>query len=291
MNTILVPTDFSEASLNAAKYAVSLAKLMEAKVMLFNVYEIYVPIDSMAPVQIPYIEVREASEASLKSMKAKLTKPDSNVHIGYAYIEGSPSLEINSMIKTIRPELVVMGMQTKNSIGKFLSGSTTTSIIEKSHVPVLVIPSNVRYKIINKLVYAYDLNTINKSVNVWLSCFVSMFNPIVDVLILVKDLKNSKVLLKATEKKLSKSLGDIPFNLFFEEEMNPEWQIEKFVKRKRAGLLVTEHRTHNFLYRLINGSVTKDLAFEINIPLLSIPERLLLQGKSEKLELTDSLTA
>ncbi|HET7116027.1 MAG TPA: universal stress protein [Hanamia sp.] len=37
MKNILVPTDFSAASRNAAKYAISFAKVYDAKVILLNV--------------------------------------------------------------------------------------------------------------------------------------------------------------------------------------------------------------------------------------------------------------
>ncbi len=72
MKTILVPIDFSEASINALDYAIEIAKLWQAKLILFHAYHIPVaPIE--APVVISWDKIEEDCMAALREMKKKFT--------------------------------------------------------------------------------------------------------------------------------------------------------------------------------------------------------------------------
>ena len=48
MTTILIATDFSNASRNASLYGVKLAKALDAKIILFNAYEVPQPAPGLA---------------------------------------------------------------------------------------------------------------------------------------------------------------------------------------------------------------------------------------------------
>lgn len=63
MKTILVPTDFSKIARNAIDYAVEIAKLTKAKLVLFHVY--HVPV---VPVEIPIVmPIDEVKKETMES--------------------------------------------------------------------------------------------------------------------------------------------------------------------------------------------------------------------------------
>ncbi len=73
MKNILVPIDFSKASRNAAKYAVSLAKCFDADVTLINVIRSPVIIDDsiLASVMITQAEVLEGNKELMEKALSK----------------------------------------------------------------------------------------------------------------------------------------------------------------------------------------------------------------------------
>ena len=78
METILVPTDFSEAADNAVNYAVGLAKYFDAKILLLNAfsapYVMYEP--AFQPDLIPVFY--EASKERLGEIKERIHKMTAN---------------------------------------------------------------------------------------------------------------------------------------------------------------------------------------------------------------------
>lgn len=78
MKNILVPTDFSAASRNAAKYAISFAKVFDAKVILLNVVTPPIIVDDslLAPIMITQAEIVEGNR---KLMKKKLKRSQRNI--------------------------------------------------------------------------------------------------------------------------------------------------------------------------------------------------------------------
>src|SRR5258706_9123090 len=71
MKTIVVPTDFSPASYNAAHYAIGLAKQLDAsKIILYNAYQQYISEDPlmMSVVTQDITELQKISEEGLQHM-------------------------------------------------------------------------------------------------------------------------------------------------------------------------------------------------------------------------------
>ncbi|MBA3705480.1 MAG: universal stress protein, partial [Bacteroidetes bacterium] len=68
MKTILVPTDFSEIACNAINYAVEIAKLTKAKLILFNVYNVPV-VPAEIPIALPIDEIEKDVMKGLKKIE------------------------------------------------------------------------------------------------------------------------------------------------------------------------------------------------------------------------------
>ena len=66
MKTIIVPTDFSKCAYVAAHFAVELAHITKAKIVLLNIFQIPIPPPDSFVSPISFDEIKEESLKQLK---------------------------------------------------------------------------------------------------------------------------------------------------------------------------------------------------------------------------------
>ncbi|MGZ8901714.1 MAG: universal stress protein, partial [Limisphaerales bacterium] len=109
IRTILVPTDFSEPSLKALKYARVLAKQFRATLHLINVFEVQYEAPSLGPLYATDDEIQRRLGRKLRAIAGKLTGPIRNgrchVRIGRAFeevCEAAQKLRIDLIVTATR---------------------------------------------------------------------------------------------------------------------------------------------------------------------------------------------
>jgi len=140
LKKILYPTDFSEASLEALKYAVSFARNCHAKLILMHVVneKIFSEGLSLARVSAPEALGQEmAAEAGrqLKMLIPAAERPglDSEIVI----LNGMPFLEIIRYAKDNDIDMIVIGTNGRSGMEHIMFGSTAEKVVRKAHCPVL----------------------------------------------------------------------------------------------------------------------------------------------------------
>jgi nucleotide-binding universal stress UspA family protein len=140
LKTILVPTDFSECSEAALKYARAMAASFGASLHLLHV------------VQDPYTQpwAAEAFPAPLGDMleqwetqaRARLGEAVPDAERGAvttATRVGSPFYEIIRYAEEQKVDLIVIGTHGRGPIGHMLLGSVTEKVVRKAPCPVLTV--------------------------------------------------------------------------------------------------------------------------------------------------------
>ena len=136
---ILIPTDGSDYSMRAAEYGISIAKMLDAQIMV-----VYV-IDEVVLDQISKVTEREDVERELKQ--------DGQRHINYVLglaekegvkaasllAKGRPFDQIVHLAKEQNMDLIVMGTYGLRGAERILIGSVAERVIEYSPCPVLVV--------------------------------------------------------------------------------------------------------------------------------------------------------
>ncbi len=136
---ILIPTDGSDYSVRAAEYGLSLAKMVDAEVVV-----VYV-IDTVVLNQIARDLEREDVERELKE--------DGQRYINYILslagkegvkatsliAKGRPFEQIVHLAKGLRMDLIVMGTYGRRGAERILIGSVAERVIEYSPCPVMVV--------------------------------------------------------------------------------------------------------------------------------------------------------
>jgi len=139
---ILLPTDFSNASVDAAVYALKIARQHKAKLYLLHVMDIsteaagfYVPHQSFENLDD---EMLIAAEKMLYEFAQKNIKGYRNYEL--RVVSGEPYKVIIKTIKSLNIDLCVMGTFGKVAIERLFVGSTTERVMRKALCPVLIIP-------------------------------------------------------------------------------------------------------------------------------------------------------
>ena len=136
---ILVPTDGSDYSMRAADYAIGIAKMLSAQILV-----VYV-IDDVVINQISKATERDSVERELKEDGQRYV----NYVLGLAEKEGVkadsilakgiPFEQIVHLAKELKIDLIVMGTYGIRGAMKILIGSVAERVIEYAPCPVLVV--------------------------------------------------------------------------------------------------------------------------------------------------------
>jgi len=141
LRKIVVPQDFSEYSLHALKYAVTLGGLFNSELLVLHVVEpIVYPADfSFGQVSIPAMEeeIRKHSEEQLNELVAR--EIPKNVKAVPIIRVGKPFIEIIDIAKSENADLIVISSHGRTGVDHVLFGSTADKVVRKAPCPVLTV--------------------------------------------------------------------------------------------------------------------------------------------------------
>lgn len=273
MKTILVPIDFSDASLNAISYAAFLANAMNSGISLLHVYSDTSAYDESNEVVVydSNEELETANEIYLKKRIANIAKKYT-VKVESTVMKGNAEDVIREVAENQGVDIIVMGMKGKGQSNSIF-GSTSTSMIDKTSVPLLIVPFNASYKTIDTITLASDFAGEKLSGNFPIfQEFISGFNPFIQILNVQK--KNSELSAKMIADKMKIGLQWDKYNYSFNiiEKDDIEDGINKFMERHPSDLLVMIARKRNFIEKVLGLSHTREMTRQTKVPLLIFHE-------------------
>lgn len=139
IKNILVPTDFSERSLEVLALAPALAKQFGADLHLAHVYELDIPMTTVMamPLALPPVQVAQGVRRHLKELAKKF---GIGLRPGFAHaVEGRAFEEICRLAREHEIDLIVVATRGNTGLKHLLLGSTAERIVRYSPCPVLVV--------------------------------------------------------------------------------------------------------------------------------------------------------
>ncbi len=276
MKKILVPTDFSDISYNAALYALHLAEKLRAELYFLNVFHVPVIDPNMPPEMVDDMieEARKSARKDLDEFKRKINGELSQMGL-VAHFEMKMGFVVEEILLAAKEKdikMIVMGTLGASGIKKIL-GSNTALVIEKCKRPVLAVPAEAKYHPIQNIVYATDLKTDD-------------YLYIDQLLRLCTQLSARLTLLhvsKPGEEPDSKRLEDIKIYFWRElameniqleiiENETVESGIEYYIKNHPVDILAMLKHRKNIIERILHPSMTKRMAFHPLVPVLVFHE-------------------
>ena len=143
IESILLPTDFSECANYALSYAASLARQASASIVCVHVIEPVVPTVGYTGLTepLPIADLSEQLEESAERELPKISECQecSGLEIEQVITHGDAAAEIVRVAKERKIDLIVISSHGRTGLGRILFGSTAESVVRHAPCPVLVV--------------------------------------------------------------------------------------------------------------------------------------------------------
>jgi len=259
MTTVIVPVDFSETSLNAARYAAAFLKGHDGVTLLL--YHSYAKGDEAA-----------AALQQLESLKSEL---GNEVNIDILNHEESDFVDgLERAARHRRANLVIMGITGKSAIQQALFGSNTLKMAETKACPVLIVPEGATFTQMKNVMLTSDYkDTLNTTPSVPIKEFLSVYHPKLHVVNVDKEHYISLTEKYEKEKQdLRSLLGEFDPEFYFMRMFDIDEALNMFADDFKIDLIIAVQRNHSFMERLLKTSRTKQFAYHSKLPILVIHE-------------------
>ena len=129
---ILFPTDFSSLGDSALELASSLARDMDAKLLIVHVEE---PPSAYAG-EFYYGLPEPETEKLLQTLR-EVVPTDPRVGYEHLTLQGEPSSEIIRCAKREKADMIVMGTHGRRGLSRVMMGSVAEAVVRRAPCPVL----------------------------------------------------------------------------------------------------------------------------------------------------------
>lgn len=278
MRQILIPTDFSENSWSAVRYAVELFMDDGAVFHLLHAFSPYVvapsgPMETHIMDEAIYRAAEDNSKRELSALKARILEiyPKANIkeHSKFDFFTNS----IQRFLIDYEVNCIVLGTKGASGIKEILMGSNTSSLIGKVKTPILVIPEKTVFKPVKKVVVGSDLNVLPTKRGIEL---IQRLLKLTGASLHVLTIQKSKRELTKEEKEIQNVYKVLlkDYEIVFKSLVyrDVETGINLYVEEIDAEMICVIARKHTFLERILERSKSRALTNHTKIPLLVLNE-------------------
>ena len=276
MKKILFPTDFSHVSNNAFIYALKLADSINAEIITMHVY--HLPQANYINVSEYLHEIYDVTELSnFENYKDEVPvlrriAEENNldhVKISHVLILGNLIEEIQKITKHEFIDFIVMGTKGATGLKETFLGTVATKIMNNVKAVVLAIPERCKYEPVKNLLFITEYQADDTQSFLKVKALAKVFQAHIDCLRVKpqnreddnNNMRNWEELIDNQNIKLHSVTGN-----------DVEGIILNFIDSHKINMIAMHVHHKNFFEKLFEISLSKKLAFHINIPILAIHE-------------------
>ena len=280
MKKILFPTDFSSAAENAFLNGLSLAKKLNAELILLHVYELpelgrALKTTTKEVYEMMEMEALEEFKAETKKLREIAEKNNmGDIPFSQEMLEGDSISRIVQAATKFKADVIVMGTKGATGLKEIFLGSIAAGVIDESPVNVICIPSATSHKnTVDKI--AYLTNYKNEEIQGFhdIVAFANLFEA--EVLCVHFDgddsCSNGEEMKAWKEKITVDAETKIKYQVLKGSDF--EKALIEFNENEKIDLIAVQPRKKNIFSRLFSKSVSKTIAHHLNIPLLTLPKK------------------
>ncbi len=272
MKTLIVPTDFSSASVNALNYALALAKEINARIILFHAYQIPVTFSEVPVVTISLEELQRETDAKMEQLLQDARHVSSGaLDITIENILGNTVEELSELCKKYNPFAVVMGTKGAGALERMIIGSTTLDAIKELTIPVLIVPPGAVYKSIHKIGFACDFRDVKETIpaNAILE-FIAAFKASLHILNVDFKEKHFSGETPLETEEIHELLGAVNPSYHYINSTQVDEGINAFSDANRIDLLITVPKKHSFWESIFRKSQSSELVLHSHLPIVAM---------------------
>ena len=279
MKRILVPTDFSSTAERALRFALDIASKSKGTVILYHVY---------TPVENTSIDMEKTRKLEntqtetnlvkrLQRFKKKVMANGMDVPVS-TVVGRSPIINnILGFAEDNHIDLIVMGTQGASGLKKIIVGSVAARIIEKSDIPVLLVPEKFEWKEPEQIVFATNYQKTDKQALSLVLALAKYYNATVTVTHLINAYNIPEAEKEQTDfdtyaYTVQREFNNSKLKFQLVKATSVTETMENLYKEVPYDMVVMVRRKKTFMERYSMESFTKNMAYITNHPLLVVPE-------------------
>ncbi|MEY4594093.1 MAG: hypothetical protein RIQ47_503 [Bacteroidota bacterium] len=273
MKLIFASTDFSSTANNAVEYAAALAEMYNAHLIVGHAYDVPAMFTDapLTTIKDARMQLKELSTGKLKKLTKKLIKTHPKLRMDTVSLEGVAHQKITEYALKKGVDLLVVGSTGTSRIQRLLMGSTTARVIRDARCAVLTIPQGVKFNGIKRMVYATDLHDDNIRAASMVIPFATTFDAeLAFVFVDDKHLLHDDISVERMTKKIKSRVKYKKLSGYIAKNTNISRGLEYFLKKNPSDMLVLFTHERHFIDSLFNQSITRLVAYQSDLPLLSV---------------------
>ncbi|MGN8068911.1 universal stress protein [Mucilaginibacter sp. 22184] len=282
MRKILVLTDYTDNANHAAAAAVSLSAKLNANILLFNTFVSQPVLSEFGGT--PYAAERmiwvDESKEKITYLKENLEKLIEEVprrghraSINCQREEGSLEYQLKLLLERKDIELIIMGSRSGTTMQHLLIGSDTSTVINQTDRPVLIIPEHADLQNIKKVTIACDFDEGDLHAVHYLTRLGRLFGFHLEILHVSlwghDDTREIEMRNKFSTRVKKYRYPNISYQNISGKDLSN--RLNRHCEENGSDLLVLVHDRHSFLNRVFKGSHTSEQLKRQQIPMLVIP--------------------
>lgn len=270
MKKFLIPIDFSETSLNAARYAIALVEGLANSHLIF--YHVYSRITLATLSSKDEGSRQKVSEQALEDIKKELN-PSGSLFISCIAEEGDFIENLNDYVLGNKVDMIIMGITGSSRIKQVFMGTNTLNVIRSVNCPVMIIPPDATFHGIKTIVFTSDFKDVARTHPFdSIKKVLTFFHPVLQILNIDEEhyveLTDEY---KVEKKSMEDNLGEFHPEYAFLRSYDFMDGINEFVESRNIDAILTLPRKQGLISQLFKTSHTKKLAYHSKIPIIAIP--------------------
>lgn len=275
MKKFLVPTDFSETSKNAARYAAQMLNGKRgAEITLYYVYDSLTAGSDGSLLTESDKDRKVILDQALNNLRNEISE-GSDVAINIVAEQGTFVVEsIERYVRHHGIDMVIMGITGASRLEQIFMGSNTLKLVDQGICPVMIIPPDARYVEIREVGLTSDFKNVDETTPyAAIKSLLDLFKPTLYVINVDSEhYVEITEEYKAEKAKLEAHLGQYNPQYAFIRLYDFLDAINQFAKDREIDFIITIPRNHSFLGGLFRSSTTKKLAYHSHVPIVAIHE-------------------
>lgn len=272
MKKILVPIDFSNNSHNAYLFARDVAVAIDGNISAVHVYR--GSFSEKEPLEIvPIGEKRNELITRLNSFVSKypdsgevITKMDVKTEVVMGHVTVEKIAELSEDY-----DLIIMGTQKEHPVSDRILGSVSSGVAQKAQCPVMLIPEGARFGGFSNLLYASNWESATEEMVDKIIDWANRFQSTVNFVHISPEYEVKgfdKLRQEIMEELMDLRKVNFSFSFSNTEDHSPLRGIQNYADETDADLIVLANRQRGFITNLVGKSLTKEMALNIQIPIL-----------------------
>ncbi len=260
MQTVIVPLDFSQTSLNAAHYASALYKnRADVTLVLYHFYKS----GEDAGADNNYLETLK------QEFKSSSTVVETFSESGDNFID---SLAAYAHVKSAN--MIVMGLTGKTPLAQRFSGSNTLKVAEKNVCPVLIVPEEATFAQLQNVVITSEMKFVEETPTLLaVKKVLEDFKPSLHIL----NVDDSHYIslttsFKEERDKMEDLLAVFKPEFYFMRLLDFHEAVNMFTQDKKIDMIIIAPKYHGFFEKLFKTQHTKKMIYQSKVPVLAVYE-------------------